>query len=763
MSIVNNYNFNNLRLRLSNRNYWDLVLSSDLTGFDGSTLYCNDSISGDTLLVYFDFNDPNFTGRTIHSLVNWKDSILPKSDLRLCDIGLTGVDNGFVPNLTGETLVISSGDPRFFVTKVSGTTYEYPIYLTGDSSGNYAQFCGGFYQGFYKLENYPVKKISDNKFLECKCDNSCSISGSDCGCNCEPKEEPNPVIEYQVLPNRFSNGWTTEFWLKRENNCIITQTGITLNNIYPNNEGFFFTMGLRSENKFWDFFPGESGFTTCLNSGHTIMPPITYTDPMSGMNPFLYYGLVACEEDKCDTCDSETCDCEKTASYQVYVDKDYISDVVDNIIGFRIKNDGSIGFRKLSFTGTCSGSTVDCCGTSGGTYVTGYTIQESYSESNIIPENEWSQVIVRYKTDYPISEDELDCPCSNSFKHFCPRPGELSFYVNGYLKYRVRGITEMIPRGLDEYPEKQIGVPYNFSIGGGTQGLIESKTFGGPDIKDYNLPIQRNFAGSFVGGISKFKFYSEPLDVTQIRCNFYSDKDRYGVINQLPSEIHEEKLNITILSEYLTGSIICRYTAFTDTILTNDLTISYLNTLYVKTGSHIQVTPEIILKANESFTIKEIIIDDDFSRLSGNFEINSFNYSGIDTTRVNVKTNVSIKPIVPELPPSPVINSIYYGKLNTNHFVMSGLTAFNKINVNDGRNMYVNLPLGVGYGYILISNNVNQPVMFRNSNEGCAGFVIPMVNLGTTIIIDTNGNSVIYNIYRTFVSTRASVDVWLCD
>jgi hypothetical protein len=38
-----------------------------------------------------------------------------------------------------------------------------------------------------------------------------------------------------------------------------------------------------------------------------------------------------------------------------------------------------------------------------------------------------------------------------------------------------------------------------------------------------------------------------------------------------------------------------------------------------------------------------------------------------------------------------------------------------------------------------------------------------MVNQGTTTIVDANGNSVIYNIYRTFVATKASVDIWLCD
>ena len=203
MSIVNNYAFKNLRLRLTNVNYWDLVLSSDMRGYDHTTLYCDNIISGDTLLVYMDFNNNNcVSGRTIYSLTTWKDSILPISGLSLCDIGLTGVDNGFVPNLTGETLYISSGDPRFYMTQVTGQTYEYPIIFTGDSSGNYAQFNGGFYQGFYKLFEY----------------------------------------DYNIFPERMNKGWSVEMILKpRLINEYFPGLGeTTLNELYPNNKNTFF-------------------------------------------------------------------------------------------------------------------------------------------------------------------------------------------------------------------------------------------------------------------------------------------------------------------------------------------------------------------------------------------------------------------------------------------------------------------------------------------------------------------------------------------
>ena len=120
MSNIKNYYFNNLDIRLTNSDYWDLFLCYDERLYNSSTLYCTSIVSGNTLISYFDFNDPNcLSGNTAYSLVCWDDSTLPFSGISLCDIGLTGIHNGFVQNLTGETLTISSGDCRLFLTRVS--------------------------------------------------------------------------------------------------------------------------------------------------------------------------------------------------------------------------------------------------------------------------------------------------------------------------------------------------------------------------------------------------------------------------------------------------------------------------------------------------------------------------------------------------------------------------------------------------------------------------------------------------------------------
>jgi hypothetical protein len=80
----------------------------------------------------------------------------------------------------------------------------------------------------------------------------------------------------------------------------------------------------------------------------------------------------------------------------------------------------------------------------------------------------------------------------------------------------VNDFPEVIGRRLDEHMEKQIGVPFNISLGGGSQGLIESLTFDGVDTSDLILPIQENFAGSFIGGISKFNIYNCDLSFIDI-------------------------------------------------------------------------------------------------------------------------------------------------------------------------------------------------------------------------------------------------------
>ena len=99
--------------------------------------------------------------------------------------------------------------------------------------------------------------------------------------------------------------------------------------------------------------------------------------------------------------------------------------------------------------------------------------------------------------------------------------------------------------------EKQIGVPFNISWGGGTQGLHENLTFSSCSaltsnyIQDpeclpnnilsgttlsglsTNILLEQNFGGTFDGGISQFRFYIDPLESDEIKHNFKLLKDKF--------------------------------------------------------------------------------------------------------------------------------------------------------------------------------------------------------------------------------------------
>ena len=187
---------------------------------------------GDECLVA-DFSkfSPDEDGK-IHSLRSWTGAT--NEGVQLKDIGLTGIDNGFITFrkdrisnqdfldiLTGSTYEIDSADTRFFLSPISGNTLEYcyPMSaVTGeDGTIDYLSFNGGFYQGFYKLFGF----------------------------------------DYQTLPSSLNYGWTFNFKIRPRSDYETLDC--TMNAKHPENSGMFFYMGTRAENKFWEFYPNNSG------------------------------------------------------------------------------------------------------------------------------------------------------------------------------------------------------------------------------------------------------------------------------------------------------------------------------------------------------------------------------------------------------------------------------------------------------------------------------------------------------------------------
>jgi len=567
---IRNFEFNKIDMRLSNSEYWDTFLGPEdypRHVFDGI-------LSGDCLVVHYDFNESGIYasqgidfGDTIYSLTTWTGAT--NGGINIGNYGLTGIDNGaitFIKSsadtantallsaLTGTTLVIPSADTRLCLNRVTGMTgnYEYPISFAADELvGDYAELCGGFYQGFYKLD------------------------GED----------------YDIFPNRVPKGWMAEVWLNKSDDICSGVTATTLNDTYPDNKGFFLYFGTRAENKFWNIFEGNNTGCTSMcvsdsactgtvttfctipkeidvatSSGYPLSPPpleITEIDnefliyhrgggrscgscgnPASNCtcrsdsylkgleacditgssvtitqtattktlvdteNPFLIYHRSDGRSSKCGCRDNGPAGrvaCEHGDIYEPLDELDISKDIIDNALGFRVKDDGSIGYRLM--TVSCSGETSVV------------TIEESYSQSGCVKDNEWTNISIRYVADTTYDECQL--------QELGPRNGKLMFYVNCKLKFVVNDFSEFIARRLMENQQKQIGVPFNISLGGGSQGLTETMTFDGQDPDDLNQPIQENFAGTFIGGMSQFRFYMCDVDYCTLKNNCEQESDRY--------------------------------------------------------------------------------------------------------------------------------------------------------------------------------------------------------------------------------------------
>jgi hypothetical protein len=102
----------------------------------------------------------------------------------------------------------------------------------------------------------------------------------------------------------------------------------------------------------------------------------------------------------------------------------------------------------------------------------------------------------------------------------------LRFYVNGKLVFISKPLPKLNLRQLDELYEKQEGVPFNISLGGGTQGLTETIL---PNymLDPYRLyPLEEYFAGTFIGEIKSFKIYNNSIEYNNIFNNYVVEKDR---------------------------------------------------------------------------------------------------------------------------------------------------------------------------------------------------------------------------------------------
>jgi len=278
-----------------------------------------------------------------------------------------------------------------------------------------------------------------------------------------------------------------------------------------------------------------------------------------------------------------------------------------------------------------------------------------------------------------------------------------------------------------------------------------------------------------------------------------------------PSPSANFNANITLTSHVSPGSIVIDYTLTSDISVFDDIHVDFTQELNVKYGDIITIMSGLTLNTGDRVKTLQVVVDDDFNRLDGSgiFKNVNINNSG-DTRIINVDMNIVFPtptptvtltptntptptitptststptptptetPLPPPVTPSNTPTStptptptptpgalptFYYGKINKTTINTGDINDLSTIITNKIVDSHIHLSTGKGYGYILIPETSQQPSLFRNSNQGCSGFIIPMIKQ-SDITIDLDGVLVIYNVYRTYVLTHSFVDVWLCE
>ena len=540
-----------------------------------------------------DFDIETLVSENYYNPSNIDPNICPSAQT-LCDVGLTGIDNGLVPNMSGESIDINTGlytsppdifsrykyDRRFKMHPITGFTttenrlvnddsYTYGIDWVdeGGTVGRIARLQGGFYQGFYKLQGY----------------------------------------DYEVYPTRNALGWTAEFLLKYR---WTGDTSVGLNDRYPDGKGTFFYMGTRAENKFYHYADGhpkqDTGYTrvtsglTCMNTCGCLTESGVTAHTCMKVYQVSGYTSVNCN-----------CGCPCSCSVKAKnPELDPLYDGVSNGMSIRLSGDTGnprVCVKEYIITGACL--PVSAC-TTDLEFVTGTTVMEWCSTRGIFDvcsgttyiENEhWVQLDAVFERDVYlecaeaytlgglgqlVTEVYTASSANNSVSLIEPplthekvynpavtdavimndywiqqrkyRLGKMKIFVNGYPLMTIEDFEEIIPRPLNTSKEKQIGVPYNISVGGGTQGLKDNLTFSGgcpPELSGITyqqdpeclttqdldetiysgltteIHLEEIFGGNFIGDISAFRMYTEPLDASMIQHNFRILREKYILLD----------------------------------------------------------------------------------------------------------------------------------------------------------------------------------------------------------------------------------------
>lgn len=360
---------------------------------------------------------------------------------------------------------------------------------------------------------------------------------------------------YELLPARYGAGITIE----------------TLLYLYPESQGIFYMMGARAEDKYNPYFSGE----TIING-----------NSVTGITTSLNNYLSALEEQQ--TLKPAFSSPEDNMYETTYVEKPSIDNIKSNAIAFEITQDKKIAYKYLNEDGL---------------------IITNSSALPISPATGWTMITIVFTPDDNIT-DAQKLLCAER------RLGRLVFYVNGRAIWTIKEFPEFYFHGFNNDKEKQLGVPYSISWGGGSFGLAESWHY---DYQTYILYSGNN--SSYIN--SKFLVEADPLptdcytpptgDTYLNGLSLTADSTTFTYTDECDPNV---ELPLTVMS--------VKYTGTTATTSGNTYFIKFLQPISVL--------------SNRDYTVELSVYLDSFFNMNPDNKISIIPYS--DNVDINVVSEI---------------------------------------------------------------------------------------------------------------------------
>lgn len=353
---------------------------------------------------------------------------------------------------------------------------------------------------------------------------------------------------YQLLPARYSNGITIE----------------TLVYLYPNSQGIFLMMGARAEDKYNTYFGGETTIGGAGSSGVTT----SFENYLDALMPSeeVKSGFTLPEE----------------MTETVYTEVQPIDNLKNNVIAFELTQDKRLAFKYINASG----------------------LVVTKSSSAIITATGFTMIAMVYTPNDKIEDPEL-LDCAEQ------RTGKLVFYINGRSVWTLPEFPEFYFKSFVNDKEKQIGVSYSISWGGGSFGLKHSWHY---DKQTYSL-----YTGQDTAYINnKFIIIENPISID---CYVAPTGDTYLA-----------GLSLSANSTTFTEPNIC------DPNINNPITVIQIKyTGGTGTTYFVKFNQPVSVISNRDYDIKMSIFNDNFFTGTNN-EITILTYS--DSTDIDVVSEV---------------------------------------------------------------------------------------------------------------------------